>query len=34
MMNKDLQKTTWQKAMYLIFPVISIGLLMMDWLMV
>ena len=26
MMNKDLQKTTWQKAMYLIFPVISIGL--------
>ena len=28
MMNKDLQKTTWQKAMYLIFPVISIGLLM------
>ena len=34
MMNKDLQKTTWQKAMYLIFPVISIGLLMMAWLMV
>ena len=31
MMNKDLQKTPWQKAMYLLLPVVSIGVLMLAW---
>lgn len=34
MMNKDLQKTTWQNAMYLLFPSSPLAFLMLAWLLV